>query len=34
MWQLGDVQPNDGGVDGDPSTGPNGLFLRQGIYTL
>jgi Tol biopolymer transport system component len=32
MWQLGDVQVNDGGVDGDPSTGPNELFLHQGVY--
>jgi Tol biopolymer transport system component len=32
VWQLGDVRVNDGGGDGDPSTGPNGLFLRQGVY--
>jgi hypothetical protein len=32
IWQLGDVQLFDGGPDANPSTNPNTLFLRQGVF--
>ena len=31
IWQLGQVQVNDGGSDGVASTTPNGLFAVQGV---
>jgi hypothetical protein len=32
IWQLGQVQVNDGGADGVASTNPNSVFERQGIF--
>jgi hypothetical protein len=32
IWQLGQVQVNDGGADGSVSTNPNSVFERQGIF--
>jgi hypothetical protein len=32
IWQFGDVQVFDGGADGNPSTAPNSLFARQGVF--
>jgi glucose/arabinose dehydrogenase len=32
MWQLGQVQVEDGGADGLAATTPNTVFLRQGVF--
>ena len=32
IWQLGQVQVNDGGSDGVVSTNPNTVFERQGVF--
>ena len=32
ILQLGQVRVVDGGPDGDPTTAPNTVFLRQGIF--
>jgi hypothetical protein len=32
MWQLGRLSVFDGGPDDDPGTGPNSVFLTQGIF--
>ncbi len=32
IWQLGQVQINDGGSDGVASTSPNTPFARQGVF--
>ena len=32
IWQLGQVQVNDGGADGVVSTTPNTLFAVQGVF--
>jgi hypothetical protein len=32
IWELGQVQVNDGGPDGNATTAPNTPFLRQGIF--
>ncbi len=32
IWQLGQVEVRDGGADGLASTGPNAVFMRQGIF--
>ena len=32
VWQLGQVQVNDGGPDGLVSTTPNTLFAKQGVF--
>jgi hypothetical protein len=30
--EVGQIQINDGGVDGNPATTPNGVLARQGIF--
>ncbi len=32
IWQLGEIVVTDGGSDGDAETGPNSVFLRQGLF--
>jgi hypothetical protein len=32
IWELGQVQVNDGGSDGVAATAPNTVFLRQGLF--
>ncbi len=33
IWQLGTVEVDDGGTDGNPSTtGDNTLFATQGVF--
>ena len=32
IWQLGQIEVNDGGADDVASTGPNTVFARQGIF--
>ena len=32
LWQLGQVQVEDGGADGVAATAPNTVFLRQGVF--
>lgn len=32
IWQRAQTQVFDGGADGDPATGPNELFMVQGIF--
>jgi hypothetical protein len=32
LWQLGQVQVEDGGIDGIAATGPNEVFARQGLF--
>jgi len=32
IWELGQMQVNDGGPDGDAATEPNTPFVRQGIF--
>ena len=32
VWALGQTTVNDGGPDGETSTTPNTLFLRQGVF--
>ena len=32
VLQLSQVQVTDGGADGDTATGPNTVFLRQGVF--
>ena len=32
VWQMGQIQVYDGGADGNPATGPNTLFARQGVF--
>jgi hypothetical protein len=32
VWELGQIKVNDGGADGQVSTGPNTLFETQGIF--
>jgi dienelactone hydrolase len=32
IWQMGKVDVFDGGVDGDPRTFPNNVFLTQGVF--
>ena len=32
VWALGEVQVLDGGADGDAQTGPNTLFMVQGVF--
>jgi glucose/arabinose dehydrogenase len=32
IWELGQVQVNDGGSDGVAATTPNTVFLRQGLF--
>ena len=32
IWQLGEIRVFDGGEDGFPSTFPNDVFLRQGVF--
>jgi predicted acyl esterase len=33
VWQLGEVQVNDGGADGVAATADNTLFEHQGVFT-
>jgi hypothetical protein len=33
IWELGPIEVYDGGADGDPNTGSNTLFARQGLFT-
>ena len=32
IWQLGQVQVMDGGLDGDVDTAVNTLFMTQGVF--
>ena len=32
IWELGPVQVNDGGPDGNAATAPNTPFVRQGVF--
>jgi hypothetical protein len=32
VWQLTQLEVRDGGADGDADTGPNTLFLQQGLF--
>jgi hypothetical protein len=32
VWDMGQVEVRDGGSDGVASTGPNGVFARQGVF--
>jgi hypothetical protein len=32
IWQLGEIRVFDGGADGSPSSLPNDMFLRQGVF--
>ncbi len=33
IWELGQIRVQDGGADGNPSTGSdNTIFLRQGLF--
>jgi len=32
IWELGQMQVNDGGPDGNAATEPNAPFARQGIF--
>jgi hypothetical protein len=32
IWQLGAVQVNDAGPDGDVSSDDNAPFMRQGLF--
>ncbi len=32
IWQLAQVEVNDGGADDQAATSPNTAFVRQGIF--
>ena len=32
IWEMGQVQVDDGGPDGVAATQPNTLFARQGVF--
>ena len=32
IWQLGQIEVQDGGADGLAATAPNEVFARQGIF--
>jgi hypothetical protein len=32
IWELGQINVSDGGSDGSPTTTPNFLFLKQGVF--
>jgi len=32
IFELGRIDVHDGGADGDGSTGPNQLFMTQGLF--
>jgi hypothetical protein len=32
VWDMSQVEVRDGGSDGVASTGPNGVFARQGVF--
>jgi hypothetical protein len=32
IWEIVEVQVFDGGADGIADTGPNSLFMTQGVF--